>query len=242
MKVSVKTIARTAGLLYLVNIILGFFAIGYVPGIVITSDTLTTAQNILAHEQLYRLSLVAHLIILLTNFPLAVIFWKLFKPVNKVAAQLVVFFTLVGTAVEICNLLNQFLPLVINSKQFTGEFTTGQAASLAFVFHRLNSIGVNMAFFFFGFYGICMGYLVIKSTFLPRTIGALMIVGGTCYIFNSLATFLSPKFATQLFPYILMPSGLAELILCLWLLIVGLNANKWQEKYAAYRKRVILQS
>jgi len=97
---SIKTIARIGGLLYLINIVLGFFAIGYVPGVIIVSgDAAATANNIISHEQFYRLGLVAHIIILLTNVPLAVIFYELFKVVNRRAVLLVVLFTIIGTGV-----------------------------------------------------------------------------------------------------------------------------------------------
>jgi hypothetical protein len=230
MIMSIKTTARLGGLLYLINIIFGFFAIGYIPGVVVSEDPYITAQNILTHEHLYRLGLSAHVVILLTNIPLGVIFYRIFKPVNKFVTLLVIFFTLVGTAVETCNLLTQFVPLILTNAQFTVDFTKEQLASLAFMFHRLQNAGVNLAFAFFGFYGICIGYLIAKSAFLPKIIGALMAIGGTCYVFNSFASFLSPPFATQLFPYIQVPSGLAELTLCLWFLIAGLNVRRWQDK------------
>src|SRR5215467_2793169 len=105
--------ARIAGGLYLVNIVLGFFAIGVVPSaIIVSGDAAATAHNILAHELLYRSGIVAHIIILLTNMPLAVIFYDLLKVVNRRLSLLVVFFTIVGTAIEGVALLNQFTPLV----------------------------------------------------------------------------------------------------------------------------------
>ena len=78
---SIKTIARVGGLLYLINIVLGFFAIGYVPGVIeVAGNPAATAHNIITHEQFYRLGLVAHIIILLTNIPLAVIFYEVLLP------------------------------------------------------------------------------------------------------------------------------------------------------------------
>src|SRR5882757_1243712 len=109
MKISVKTIARLGGLLYLINIVFGIFAIGYVPSIIIVSQSSSlTAQNIITHETLYRMGRAAHLIILLTNVPLAVIFYRLFRVVNKQAVMLVIYFTLIGTAIEGVSLVNQF--------------------------------------------------------------------------------------------------------------------------------------
>jgi hypothetical protein len=58
-----------------------------------------------------------------------------------------------------------------------------------------------------------------------------MILGGSCYVFNSFATFLAPAFANRLVPYIQAPSGLAELSLCLWLLIAGVKRTRWEEQH-----------
>src|SRR5215831_9249091 len=109
---SPQHLARIAGSLYLIIIVGGFFAIGYVPAaLVVPGDAAATAHNILAHELLYRLGLVAHMIILVCNIPLALIFYELFKVVNRRLALLVVFFSLVGSAIEGANILNQFAPL-----------------------------------------------------------------------------------------------------------------------------------
>jgi hypothetical protein len=76
-----------------------------------------------------------------------------------------------------------------------------------------------------------MGFLIYRSGFLPKPIGVFMTVGGVCYLFNSFSTILNPKFAAGLFPYIQLPSGLGEISFCLWLLIVGVNVNKWNQKH-----------
>jgi len=228
MRNPIKNIARTGGMLYLINIVLGFFAIGYVPGIIVVDgDAAATANNIIVHEAMYRYGLVAHIIILLTNIPLAVVFYRLFKVVGRNSTLLVVFFTLVGTAIEAVNLLNQFAPLIFLKGNLTG-FTTEQLNSLTYGLSRLQSTGVNLALVFFGCYGITAGYLIFKSGFLPRILGILMAIGGSCYIFNSFSNFIAPRFADGLFPWILVPSGLAELCFCLWLLVVGVNAKKWE--------------
>src|SRR5438105_4755543 len=93
--------ARMAGIVYLINILAGFFAIGYVPAaIVVHGDAAATAQNILAHELLYRSGIVAHIAILPLNILLALLFYDLFQVVNRKLSLLVVGFLLVGTAIE----------------------------------------------------------------------------------------------------------------------------------------------
>ena len=228
---SPRVYARIAGALYLVNIVLGFFAVGYVPSaIVVSGSASATAHNIMAHGMLYRFGLSAHVVILLTNIPLAVIFYYLFKVVNVKVSLLVVFFTLVGTAIEAVNLLNQFVPLtLLNGGHYQRTFNPGQLQSLAYMHLQLQTEGFNLALVFFGFYCLSIGYLIIKSMFLPRTVGVFLLIGGLCYLFNSFASFLSPEFAAGLSPYIQIPSGLAELTLCLWLLVAGLDTIKWKQ-------------
>lgn len=108
---SPRQLARIAGVLYLINIVGGAFAIGIVPALVVVpGDAAATAHNIQTHELLYRLGLVAHVVVDVTNVPLAVIFYDPFKVVNRRLALLVVVFILVGTAVEASGLLNQSEP------------------------------------------------------------------------------------------------------------------------------------
>src|SRR5437763_3832127 len=111
---SPRQLARIAGALYLINIVAGAFAIGIVPAmLVVSGDAAATANNIQTHELLYRLSLVAHVVVTLTNVPLAVIFYDLFKVVNRRLALLDACFILVATAIEAAGLVNQFSPLVL---------------------------------------------------------------------------------------------------------------------------------
>jgi hypothetical protein len=235
-KISIKTTARIAGALYLINIVFGFFAIGYVPSqIIVSGDATATAHNIMTQQGLYRLGLAAHIIILLTNIPLGVIFYRLFKVVNKSVAGLIVLFTITGTSIEAVNLLNEFIPLLLlNGASYHEAFTPGQLQSLAYMFQQVAGTGFNLALVFFGCYGICVGYVISKSRFLPRVIGLFMAFGGFCYVFNSFANFLAPHFARSLFPLIQLPSGLAELSFCLWMLIAGVNDARWKEKPTSY--------
>src|SRR4051812_22737190 len=114
MNTSPKTYARFGGMFYLINIVLGIFSIAYVEGVIVVDlNPSDTANNMIRHELLFRMGFVAHIIILLTNFPLALIFYRLFNIVNKNATLLVIFFTLVGTAVESANLLNQYQALLL---------------------------------------------------------------------------------------------------------------------------------
>src|SRR5919199_1742128 len=111
---SPRQLARIAGALYLINILGGASAIGFFPAmLVVSGDAAATAHNIQAHELLYRLGLMAHVVVTVTNVPLALIFYELFRVVNRRLALLDAFFILVATSLEAAGLLNQFAPLVL---------------------------------------------------------------------------------------------------------------------------------
>jgi hypothetical protein len=231
--ISPRKYARLGGIFYLINIVLGIFSIAYVESIIVVDgNPAATVYNIIAHEFLFRLGIVAHIIILLTNFPLALIFYRLFRIVNKDASLLIVFFTLVGTAIEAANLLNQFAPLLLlkSGTQAVGSLNQEQTNEQVITLLRLKTVGFNLALIFYAFYDLSAGYLIFKSAFLPKSVGIFLATGGLCYLTYSFAAFLAPKFADSLVPYIQIPSGLAELTFCLWLLIAGVNLNKWKEQ------------
>jgi hypothetical protein len=231
--ISPRKSARLGGIFYLINIVLGIFSIAYVESIIVVDgNPAATVYNIIEHELLFRLGIVAHIIILLTNFPLALIFYRLFRIVNKDASLLIVFFTLVGTAIEAANLLNQFAPLLLlkSGTQAVGSLNQEQTNEQVITLLRLKTVGFNLALIFYAFYDLSAGYLIFKSAFLPKSVGIFLATGGLCYLTYSFAAFLAPKFADSLVPYIQIPSGLAELTFCLWLLIAGVNLNKWKEQ------------
>ena len=193
-----KPLARIAGALYLVNILAGAFAIGYV--------TAAVGSDVHGHELLFRLGIAAHVVVTMTNIGLALIFYELFKVVNRRVALLFVFFTLVATAIEAAGIVTQLT---------TFNFDVAEPA-------------YNVSAVFFGGDALATGYLIYRSTFLPRVIGVLMLIDGVAYIFNSFATFLAPGFAAHLVPYIELPTLVGEGSLTLWLLIAGINVARWQ--------------
>lgn len=229
--------ARIAGALYLIVIVLGIFAELFVRVRLIDfDDGAATASNILAHEQLYRAGFVAGIICLACNIPLAVIFYELFNVVNRSLARLVAFFTLLGTAVEGVSLLFYSAPLnLLSGKGYLASFDAEQLNTLVLVSLRLRATTFLLALSFFGFYCLGVGYLIFRSTFLPRILGVLMGIAGLSYLTHSLTTFLVPRFASSLVPYILLPCFVAELSFCLWLLARGVNVRKWEERAGLWR-------
>jgi Domain of unknown function (DUF4386) len=232
---SPRQLARIAGLLYLVNIVGGAFAITVVPGmLIVRGDIAATAQHIQTHELLYRSGLAAHVLVTMTNVPLAVIFYELFKVVNRRLALLDAFFILVATAVESAGLVNQFVPLVLlGGGPYAGALSPAQIQALAYLPADLSSIDYTVHTVFFGADIICFAYLVLRSTFLPRTIGVLLAVDGVAYLAYSFTDILAPGTAAHLVPWIQLPALVGEGSLCLWLLAVGLDADRWRQQAGA---------
>jgi hypothetical protein len=228
---SPRRLARIAGALYLINIVLGAFAISIVPAmIVVSGDAAATAHNIQTHELLYRLGLVAHVVVTVTNVPLAVIFYDLFKVVNRRLALLDACFILVATAIEAGGLLNQFAPLVLlGGGPYASALPAAQLQALAYMPGALSSIDYSIHTLFFGFDIIVFAYLVLRLTFLPRAIGVLLAIDGLAYLVYSFAYLLAPGFAAHLVPWIQFPALIGEGSLCLWLLVVGVNVERWKE-------------
>src|SRR5215210_5598017 len=228
---SPRQMARIAGALYLINILGGAFAIGFVHATLFASDPATIAANIRSHQQLYRMGLAAHVVVTVTNVPLALIFYELFKVVNRRIALLAAFFILVATAIEAAGLLNEFAPLVLlGNGGDTGALPPVQLQALVSLSGDLSGVHYTLYTVFFGLDILCLSYLVYKSGFLPRAIAILLAVDGLAYLIYSFTNFLAPSAATDLTPWIQFPAPLAEGAFALWLLTLGVNVKRWTER------------
>jgi len=227
--------ARAAGVLYLIIIIAAPFAEVFVRGrLIVSGDAAATATNILAHEPLYRLAGTADLIAFICDAAVALIFYELLKPVSRGLALFAAFFRVIYVAVVTVNTINHFAPLaLLGSAHFLSAFKIDQLQALALASLSLHGTGYNIGLVFFGFHCVLIGYLISRSAFLPRILGVLLAIAGLCYLINSFANLLSPPFAGHLYPYILLPSGVAEISLCLWLLVKGVNVQRWKEQASA---------
>jgi len=230
---SPRTLARTAGALYLVNILAGAFAIGLVPAMLAAPDVAATARNIQDHELLYRLGLAAHILVTVTNVPMAVIFYDLFKVVNRRLALLDAALILVATSIEAAGLLSQYLPLVLLGSAHYSSIPPAQLHALAYLPGDLATADYRIYTVFYGFDIACVAYLVLRSTFLPSAVAALLAVDALAYLFGGFAGLLAPGFAAHLTPWINLPAPLGEGTFCLWLLLAGVNATQWRKQARA---------
>lgn len=231
--------ARTAGFLYLISLIMNGFAIFVLSKLIASGDAATTAHNILASEQLFRYGFAADLIGAICYVGVTLLLYKLFKPLSGTFSLLAAFLSLVAVAIGGANLVNLMAPLVLlGGAPYLNAISPDQLQTLALTFLRLHALGYLISVVFFAFYMIVIGCLIVRSTFMPRIIGVLLIVESVCALIYGFVSFLAPPFAAHLFPAILAPGVIGEGSLTLWLLIVGVNAKKWIELAAATIERL----
>lgn len=221
--------ARLAGFLYLMVIVFGFFAeIGARQRLVVANDAAATAANILANESLFRWGFASDLIAGLCVLPLILLLYELLKVVNRQLALLALFFSLVGTAVQSAALLGHFAPLILLKRGAALGVSPELLQAQTYMALQLQGIGYAIALVFFGGTLATRGYLIWRSTFLPRIIGVLLLLGGVAYAASSFIVFVAPAIAGYAMALLIAP-GIAETSFCLWLLIKGVNVARWEE-------------
>jgi hypothetical protein len=219
--------ARLAGVFYLITVVTRIIADGFIRDrLVVSKDAAATAANILSHEGLFRLGFVADLAAFASFLALTVIFYELFKPVSRGLSLGGLVFSVAACTVQAVSSVFHLTALTILGGSDTWRgFTSEQVQSLALMSLRVRAVTYhNVGLVFFGVYLGLIGYLILRSTFLPRVLGVLMMLAGLSYM-----AFLSPPLVRQLLPYILIPAGVGQIALTLWLLVKGLNAIRWEE-------------
>ena len=228
--------ARIAGGLYMSGLA-NLFAGVVLGSLVVNGDAAATAHNILTHETLYRLAFAADLITVPCYIAVTALYYDLFQPVNRSLALIAVFLGLAGTTLWAVNDFFFLAPLVVlGGAHDVPAVTAGQLQQLSLAFLNLHAESSNIVMVAFGCHVILVGSLIFRSTFLPRILGVWLALAGVCYLINSFANFLAPAFGAHLSPYILIP-GVVEIVLALWLLVMGVNAERWQEQASAAGER-----
>jgi Domain of unknown function (DUF4386) len=219
---STRPMSRITGTVYLLYFLTAVSGELLVRGMVVSGDPGTTATNMLAHEQLFRLSMAVGLVGTALYVAVTVLFYGLFKPVNKTVALLAAFFSLVGCAIQACGSLFRVAPFVVlEDSPYISAFKPDQLQAMAMMCIKLNTQAAYIYLVFFGMFNLLIGYLIFKSTFLPRILGVLMALSGSAWL-----TFLSPPLAKYLLTYIEVVGIAAEASLMLWLLLKGVNVQR----------------
>lgn len=227
---SPRNLARMAGVFFLLTILTGVFAQGFVSErFVVSGDAAATATNILAHRGLFQLGFAVYLIEMACQVAMTALFYDLLKPVSRSVSLLAAFLSLIGIAIKTVSRLFYIAPLlVLGGSQYLSVFSAEQLQALALLFLKVNDQGAAIGLVFFGFYALLKGYLIVRSTFLPRILGVLSVFAGL-----GLLTFLYMPLGYRLFPFIAALGLLGAVPQILWLLVFGVNEQRWTEQASA---------
>src|SRR5437879_704232 len=217
-----KKAARIACAMYLSMVITGPFSLMYVPSkLIVRGNAVATADNILAHETLFRLSILADLVGQVIFICLAIALYRLLSGVNKIWAALMVALVLVSAAVGFVNTLNDIAALILfRGADFLAVFDKAQRDALGMLFIRLHTQGIFIDEMFWGLWLFPFGLLVYRSGFLPRFIGVWLMINCFGYVVLSVIALFFPAYYETAFQ-MAQPVLFGELTIMLWLLIKG---------------------
>ncbi|MBI1342144.1 MAG: DUF4386 family protein [Terrimonas sp.] len=218
-------IARIAGLLYLLIIGFGLIAQIFVrDSLVDYANATITATHIHTSENWYRFGFVSELMMLICDIGVTTILYILFKDFNKNLSLLFTLFRLASIIILSVISLSHYAALsFLGGEEYLCVFNSSQLNALALLSIKLHGSGYNISLLFFGVHLTILGYMMYKSGLFPGILGVLILIGGICYIINSLTWFQFPAFVKRIYPAILIPCSIGELVFSVWLIIKGVR-------------------
>lgn len=222
---SQRRTARVAGGLYLLMAVSAPFALIYVPSkLIAPGDATGTADRIRASESFLRTGIGLELFHQAVAIFLVLALYRLFKTVNEKHAVLVVILgAVVSVPIVFLNVLNEIAALVlVSGADFLSVFEKPQLDALAYLFVRLHEQGLIVASIFWGLWLFPLGMLVIRSGFIPRVLGVLLMVAGVAYLASAGTTLVLPRYA-EIVGQSVMVLYFGELPFIFWLLIWGVK-------------------
>ena len=217
--------ARIAGVLYLLMGVTAPFSLIYVPrALIVRGDAAATAHNVLASETLLRLGIVGELFSATMSIFAMLALYRLLSGVNKSLATLMVILgSLVSVPISFLNVVSEMAALtLLRDAHVFAAFNQSQLDALAFLLLRMHGQGVTVVAIFWGLWLFPFGLSVMRSGFIPRILGILLIVNGFAYVVAGLTSLLLPAYAGVVSRWALIPET-GELWILLWLLIKGVR-------------------
>jgi hypothetical protein len=228
---SINKIARIAGVLYLVIALVGGLSFtAATSNLIVPGDATATANSIMASESLFRIGAVGDSVVCLAEIVLIVTLYVLFKPVSRTLNLVATFSRLAMTVMQGMNLLNKLTALLLLSDAgYLAVFERDRLHALVLQSLEAYEYGALVWGTFFGLHLLVLGYLLYKSGFFPRILGVLFVLASLGYLIDSYGHFLLPQY-TEIYGWIVWATVPAELSFALWLLIKGVNVEKWERR------------
>jgi Domain of unknown function (DUF4386) len=237
-EISLRNASIIAGFGYLMIFIFSIFANFFVfEKLIVSGDAATIANNIIVHESLFRFGITSWLIVIVFD---ALVAWALYiflKPVNKSLSFLAALFRLVFVAIFGYSFVNYFSILqLFSGADYLKAFQQNQLQAQTMLLLNSHYYAVNISYVFFGLHIFLLGYLILKSGYIPRMIGILLLVASCGYLINSFGNFLSSAYKNNSSAFLIFVGGpalVSELSLTIWLLFKGRKASAKIEMTAA---------
>jgi hypothetical protein len=223
---SVSTHSRRAGLLWLLAAVTGGIAMTYVRGhVYVPGDAAATASAILSDVLRFRLAIVGALVSQLAMLFLALELYRVFVPVERVLARVLLISMVISVALACANQLPNLVALLwLGPEPYLQVFPQAQRETLVLMLLRVqNGVGQGLLEIFWTPFYVAFGLLVLRTRVLPRVLGVLLVLMGTGFAVNILDKLLLPQFHPAFFTQLAMGLGaLAGIPTMLWLLVRGL--------------------
>ena len=221
---SPSTLARAIALLFLLTIVLGIIAQVFISERLISfRDPARTAGNILANESLYRTGFTLYMIEMAAQISQTVLLFFLLRPVNRRIATLALVFGLVGCTIKTFSRVFYLAPLFILEQSAFAAFSADQLPAVSLILLNVNDRGAGVALAFFGIETVLEGWLILRSTFLPRWLGALTMIAGAGWL-----TWLSPTLGYAAFSVVALIALAGSIVTIGWFLVKGVDEERWR--------------
>jgi hypothetical protein len=215
---------RAAGFWYLLLTLIGTLRIIYIPDKLVVPDAAATIDNIVTHEWLFRVGMVSELVAGVVLILLTLAFYRLLKGVDQYLARLIVILGVMSAVLNLVNVVSDAGALMVaRNTEFFSVFDKPQRDALAMLFLRLHGQQDTVAEILWGLWLCAVAILVYRSEFLPRFLGAWLLLAGVACVLMSLTGLLLPGYQRTVL-LVSQPALLGELALMLWLVIKGARA------------------
>lgn len=224
--------ARWIGVLYFISMVTGAWGESHVPdALLIANDLAGTAQRMASSVALFRASFASYLVEAACDITLNVLLYALLRPVSRNLSLLAVCFGLMGTAVFAAGELLYFaaaLPVV--DADVARVISPEAKAALTYLCLTIYGYGFGIFAMFYGTAAVVRGYLILRSGYLPRALGVIVVLAGASFIAKNFLIVAAPQYDL---PYVIVPMALAMVSMALWLLIKGIDRTQWDAKQTA---------
>lgn len=223
--VMLQRYARAAGVAMLLSVVFGFLGEMYLPEkIIVAGNAAATAANITGHPTLFRLTFASYLVEGICDVTLCVFFYILLKPVNRNLALLSAFFGIVSMVTFAIAQSSFFASsLVLRETGGMTAFTIEQRQALALLCMRIASMIALLFLCMYGIASMLRGYLIMRSQYLPKVLGILLMIGGAGFFLRSATFLVAPSYSS---PLLLIPMALAGIPMMVWLLARGVDGRR----------------